>query len=76
MPPKLRHDYERAQCLALRKTGMSYRKIADIVNISKSSVQRALERFDETGDFHYRRRSGRPNKLNNWKWFFGSRYSV
>ncbi|CAF1440010.1 unnamed protein product, partial [Rotaria sordida] len=36
-----------------------------IVGISKSSVQRALKRFEERGDFYDRPRSGRPKKLND-----------
>jgi transposase len=49
----------------VRNAGMTFEKISTIVGISKSSVHRALERFEERGDFHDRRRSGRPKKLNN-----------
>ena len=43
---------------------MSYRAIATDEGISRTSVQRALERFEETGDFRDRSRSGRPKNLN------------
>ncbi|CAF3067452.1 unnamed protein product, partial [Rotaria sp. Silwood2] len=42
----------------------SYRAIATDVGISKTSVQRALEIFEEIGGFRDRSRSGRPKKLN------------
>ena len=57
-------EYQRAQCIALRKTGMTYRAIGENIGISRASVQRALERFEETGGFQDRPRRGRPNKLN------------
>ncbi|CAF3966119.1 unnamed protein product, partial [Rotaria sp. Silwood1] len=38
---KFQREYQRAQCIALGKAGMTYRKISTIVNMSKSSVQRA-----------------------------------
>ena len=57
-------EYQRAQCIALRKTGMTYRAIGENIGISRASVQRALERFEETGGFQDRPRRGRPKKLN------------
>ncbi|CAF3323878.1 unnamed protein product [Rotaria sp. Silwood2] len=57
-------EYQRAQCIALRQTGMSYRTIGTNLGISRSSVQRALERFEEIGGFQDRHRSGRPKRLN------------
>ena len=65
MAQKLQRDYQRAQCIALRNAGMICRKISTIVGISKSSVQRALKRFEERGDFYDRPRSGRLKKLND-----------
>ncbi|CAF5095731.1 unnamed protein product, partial [Rotaria sp. Silwood1] len=38
---KFQREYQRAQCIALGKAGMAYRIISTIVNMSKSSVQRA-----------------------------------
>jgi len=61
----LRRDYQRAQCVALSKVGMTCREISNIVGISKSSVQRALKRYEETGGFQDRRHTGRPKKLND-----------
>ena len=56
-------EYQRAQCIGLRKSGMSYRAIGSTIGISRASVQRALERYEETGDFKDRSRCGRPKKL-------------
>ena len=64
MTQKITHEHQRAQCIALRKVGMSYRAIAIDEGISRTSVQRALERFEETDGFRDRSRSGRPKKLN------------
>ncbi|CAM4834545.1 unnamed protein product, partial [Rotaria magnacalcarata] len=44
---------------------LSCREASKIIRISKSSVQRAINCFEETGAFHDRRRSGRPKKLND-----------
>lgn len=65
MPPKLVREYQRAQCIALRKAGMSYRAIAANVGVSRAPVQRTLKRYDETSDFQDHPRSGRPKKLND-----------
>ena len=65
MTQKLDRDYQRAQCVALSKTHMTCREMTTFVDMSKSSVHRALKRFEELGDFHDRRCSGRPKKLNN-----------
>ena len=65
MTQLIHRDYKRAQCVALRKTGMSYRDIAALVGTSKSSAERGVKSFEATGDFHDRRRSGRPKKLND-----------
>lgn len=64
MTPKVTREFQRAQCIALRKVGMTYRQIGEQVGLSRSSVQRALERFQATGGFQDRPRSGRPKKLN------------
>ncbi|CAF4157784.1 unnamed protein product, partial [Rotaria sordida] len=57
-------EYQRAQCIALRKTGMSYHAIGINAGISRASVQGALKRFEETGDFQDHHRCGRLKKLN------------
>ncbi|CAF1387058.1 unnamed protein product [Rotaria sordida] len=57
-------EYQRAQCIALRKTGMSYHAIGTNAGISRASVQRALERFEETGGFQDHHRCGRLEKQN------------
>ena len=64
MTQKITREHQRAQCISLRKVDMSYRAIATDEGISKTSVQRALETFEETGGFRDRSRSGRPKKLN------------
>ncbi|CAF4957996.1 unnamed protein product [Rotaria sp. Silwood1] len=65
MMQKFQREYQRAQCIALGKAGMTYRKISTIVNMSKSSVQRAVKHFEEKSDFYDRRGSDRPKKLND-----------
>jgi len=67
MAQKNVREYQRVQCIELRKSGMSYRTIGKNLGISRASVQRALERFEEIGGFQDRHRSGRPKKLNEQK---------
>ena len=62
---KLQREYQRAQYVALRNAGFSCREAGKVIGISKSAVQRAIKRFEETGDFHDRRRSSRPKTLND-----------
>ena len=59
MTQELQLEYQRAQCVALSNAGFSF------IGVSKSSLQRAIKRFEEIGDFHDRRRSGRSKKLND-----------
>ena len=65
MTQKLQREYPKAQCVALSNAVLSCREASQFTGISKSSVQRAIRRFEETGDFHDGRRSGRPKKLND-----------
>ena len=65
MTQKLQRGYQRAQCAALTNAGFSCSEANKIIGISKSSVQRAIKHFEETSDFHDRRRSGRPKTLND-----------
>ncbi|CAF1170443.1 unnamed protein product [Rotaria sordida] len=46
------------------RINISCREISTIIGISKSSVQRALKRYEETGEFQDRPCAGRPKKLN------------
>ena len=46
---------------------MSYRAIATDEGISKTSVQCALETFEETDGFRDRSRSGRPKRISERK---------
>ena len=62
MTQKLQREYQRAQCIALNNAGFSCREASRVIGISKTSVQRAIECFEETGDLHGRRHSGRPKK--------------
>ncbi|CAM4767642.1 unnamed protein product [Rotaria magnacalcarata] len=64
MKQKNVREYQRAECIVLRKTGASYRTIGTILGISRASVQRALERFEEIGSYQDRHRCGRPKKVN------------
>ena len=47
MTQKLQHEYQRAQCVALSNAGLSCREASKFTGISKSSVQRAIKRFEE-----------------------------
>ena len=62
MTQKFQREYQRVQCVALNNVGFSCR---EMIEISKSSNQRAIKRFEETDDFHDRQHSGRLKKLNN-----------
>ena len=44
------------------KTLRSPAEVADIFNVSKRQVERIHKHYQETGDVHDRRRSGRPRK--------------
>ena len=55
-------DVERAQMVALHKTGLSQRQISEQLGVSKSSVQRAIEKFNMEGIYGNRKKSGRPRK--------------
>ncbi|CAF4059967.1 unnamed protein product [Rotaria sordida] len=48
----------------VKVVNISCREISTIIGISKSSVQRALKRYEETGEFQDRPCAGRPKKLN------------
>ena len=48
------------QIIALSNEGMSQRKIAKKIKLSKGAVQRTLERFQQIGSYSTKPRSGRP----------------
>ncbi|CAF1305651.1 unnamed protein product [Rotaria sordida] len=56
-------DYKRAQAVILHQIGQPIREIANNVGFSKSTVQRAIVRFEQRGDYHDHERSGRPEIL-------------
>ena len=62
MTQKLQREYQIGQCVALSNAVFSCR---EVIGISKSSVQHVIKRFEETDNFHDRRRSGRSKKLND-----------
>jgi transposase len=51
---------KRAQIVALRNAGLSVRRIAQQLQCSKSTVQDAIRRHQETGSNRDHQRSGRP----------------
>ena len=65
MTQKLQREYQRGQYVALSNAGFSCREASKVIRISEVSVQRAIKRFEETGGFHNRRRSGRSKKWND-----------
>ena len=55
-------EYQPVQCIALRKTGMSYRAIGSSVGMFRASVQHLLKRFETTDEFQDCPLCGRPKK--------------
>lgn len=53
---------KRSQIVILQKAGHSQRSIAKLVNVSRFGVSTTLKRFEETGSYADRKRSGRPKK--------------
>ena len=53
-------ETKRAQIVALFQSGMSQVDVARQMGISKQSVNYTIKRFQETGEFQSRTRSGRP----------------
>lgn len=47
----------RGQMIALSNEGLSQRKIAEKIKVSKGPVQRTLERFRESGSYSAKERS-------------------
>ena len=52
-----------AQIVALLQSGKSQRSVAAQLRISLSGVQRAFNRYQETGNYKRRRGQGRKKKL-------------
>ena len=51
---------KRAQMMILHKQKLSHRRIAEILNVSKSSIAKGLQRAKELGNPKSRTRTGRP----------------
>ena len=51
---------KRAQVIALRQVGYSYRPIGTLLNCSKSAASEAVRRYRESGSHTDRRGRGRP----------------
>lgn len=49
-----------AQMVAFRQMGLTQRAIARRVHVSQQAVQQCLARYDSTGSFEARKRTGRP----------------
>ncbi len=50
--------------IAYANDGLSYRKIAEKVKLSKATVGRIIKRYKETGSSNRRKGSGRPRKTS------------
>ena len=55
-------DVERAQVDALQKNGLSQRQISRQIVVNRSSVQRAIKKFNSEGINGNRKKNGRPRK--------------
>src|SRR5688572_12813064 len=55
---------QRANIVFAREQGFSYKKIADQVGCGKSTIRDLFRRLEVTGATSPRKRSGRPNALN------------
>ena len=55
-------DVERGQIVALHKSGLSQRQISELLGINRSSVQRAIKKFNTEGILGNRIISGKPRK--------------
>ena len=55
-------EVQRAQIAALHKEGYSERLISEKMKCSKSAVHNAVVKFQNTGSYSTRKKSGRPRK--------------
>ena len=55
-------DEQRGRALALLDEGLGQREVARRLAVSHSTIQRLLQRFNETGSVQERRHTGRPRK--------------
>ena len=55
-------EVQRAQIAALHKEGCSERLISEEMKCSKSTVHNAVVKFQNTGSYSTRKKSGRPRK--------------
>jgi transposase len=55
----------RAQAVALHDAGLSQVEISKQLGISRCCVQNAVKKYEETGSFDDKSRSGRPRKVNS-----------
>ncbi|CAF4220132.1 unnamed protein product [Rotaria sordida] len=59
MTQKIPPEYQRAQCIALSNAGFFCREASKFIGIFKSSVRRAIKRFEETAHIN--------RIINDWK---------
>ena len=55
-------DVERAQIVALHKNGLSQRQISKQISVNRSSIQRAIKKFNSEGIYGNRKKGGRLRK--------------
>ena len=58
-------EVERAEIVAFHKNGLSQRQLSKQLNISKSSIQRAITKFKNEGIYGNRKKNGRPRKTTS-----------
>ena len=55
-------DVKRAQIVTLHKNGLSQHQISKQIGVNRSSVQRAIKKFNSEGIYGNQKKSGRPRK--------------
>ena len=59
---KLLSEVQRGQIVALHEEGLSERKIAAKLKVSKTAVHQSIKKFKQFGSYKDLHRSGRPKK--------------
>jgi transposase len=63
---EIKVDEFRPAFVYLNKTkGMTFKAIAELFDVNRDTVSRAVKRFDETSSNKDRKRSGRPKTATN-----------
>lgn len=67
-------DFVKGQIFAFRRLNMTYREIENITGIAKSTIQRIVKRYEETGQSGRKPGSGLSSVLSNKEKLFIENY--